>query len=184
MSSSHHQLSNKGCSITQIDDFPSTIDTEPTMNHCAKKTSRYMHETTHVGSLLGFWDNIRWWCTFIALNVSPPGGHMGLIVPIFPALQSVDIGIHPRFTTGHWAGHGVRRGSGCRRNLIAKSNPKNTHTQGGLLIRWRPARGVWWYPVRACNIWYQRRERWSAVAAEKHSFPGFSAVFRPPGDPE
>lgn len=31
MSSSHHQLSNRGCSITQIDDFPSTIDTEPTM---------------------------------------------------------------------------------------------------------------------------------------------------------
>lgn len=54
---------------------------------------------------------------------------MGLIVPIFPALQSVDIGIHPRFTTGHWAGHGARRGSGCRRNLIAKSNPKHTHTE-------------------------------------------------------
>jgi len=119
----------------------------------------------------------------MALNISPPGGHMGLVVPIFPALQSVDIGIHPRFTTGHRAGHGAQRGSGCRRNPIAKSNPK--HTDGVPLIRCRPAPGVgvWWYPVRACNIWYQRRKRWSAVTDEQHLFPGLSAVFRPPGDP-
>lgn len=67
---------------------------------------------------------------------------MGLVVPVFPALQSVDIGIHPRFTTGHRAGHGGRRGSGCRRNPIAKFNPKHTedhrseadHPGGGLIV--------------------------------------------------
>lgn len=132
MSSSHHQLSNRGCSITQIDDFPSTIDSEPTnVNHCAKKTSRHTHKITHE-TRLGFWGTISGddaLGLFIALNLSPPGGHMGLVVPVFPALQSVDIGIHPRFTTGHWAGHGVRRGSGCRRNPIAKSNPKHTNTR-------------------------------------------------------
>lgn len=73
------------------------------------------------------WDlrHIRWCVrTYMTLNLSPPGWHVGLIVPVFPALQSVDIGINPRLTTGHWAGHGGRRGSGCGRNPIAKSNPK------------------------------------------------------------
>lgn len=152
ISSSHHQLSNRGCSIRQIDDFPSTIDGEPTnVNHCAKKTSRYMHKIIHETrldrQLAGFWDSTSGDVTlglFIALKLSPPGGHMGLVVPVFPALQSVDIGIHPRFTTGHRAGHGARRGSGCRRNEIAKSDPKHTNTEdhrseadqpgGGLMV--------------------------------------------------
>lgn len=44
---------------------------------------------------------------------SLPVGYVGLVIPVLPALQSVDVCVHTGLATGHRTRHGETRGSGA-----------------------------------------------------------------------
>lgn len=44
---------------------------------------------------------------------SLPVGYVGLVVPVLPALQRVDVCVHTGLATGHWTRHGETRSSGA-----------------------------------------------------------------------
>lgn len=57
---------------------------------------------------------------------SLPVGYVGLVVPVLPALQRVDVCVHTGLATGHRTRHGETRGSGAVGRVARRSTGVGT----------------------------------------------------------